>query len=66
MLVQSEKCMRVTVERLPNGLYRMTQEGEPVLVGCAASTAIALAHAVFKEEAKGNVGPRQASKAALD
>lgn len=47
------KTERVTIEIVPAGLYRIEQEGQPVLIGGAASTMIALSRILFLEEAKG-------------
>lgn len=42
---------KITVERLPSGLYAISQEGRTTLVGAAASTALALNYTVFNDEA---------------
>lgn len=43
---------KVVIERLPSGLYQLKQDGWPDLTMGAASTAIAMAHAVFSEESQ--------------
>lgn len=43
----------VKVTRLPSGLYMVVLANNTRLVGEAASAVIALAHAVFHEEAQG-------------
>jgi hypothetical protein len=43
---------KVEIERLPNGLYKITQPDGTQLVGAAPSTIIALSHAIFHEEAQ--------------
>lgn len=43
----------IEVTRLPSGMYMVVLPDNTRLVGEAASTVIALAHAVFHEEAQG-------------
>lgn len=42
---------KVTVEKTPSGLYAVTLPNGTKYIGAAPSTAIALTHAVFVEEA---------------
>ncbi len=44
----------IEIKRLESGLYRVVMPDGTVLIGGAASTAIALINAVLKEEAEGN------------
>jgi hypothetical protein len=43
----------VKISRLPSGFYEIKREEHPTLVGCAASTIIALTRIVFMDEAQG-------------
>jgi len=42
---------KITVERTGSGCYKITLPDGTSLIGSAASTAVALAHVVFLEEA---------------
>jgi hypothetical protein len=46
---------RIEIERLPTGFYKVTQTNGTIIIGEAASTAIALTNAVFREEAQGDL-----------
>lgn len=42
---------KITIERVPAGLYKIVREGQPTLIGGAASTALTLNTLVFMTEA---------------
>ena len=42
---------KITIYRVPAGLYRIEREGQPTMIGGAASTAFVLNTLIFQDEA---------------